>query len=55
MTKIIRDNEPEIIAEDNARGARSAEKTSAGDTLVPMLVGGLVLVVLGLIVLMMIS
>ena len=44
---------PVITTSDDARGALGPEKTSRGDTLVPMLVGGLVLVVIGMIVVMM--
>ena len=37
-----------IIGAEEARGARSARATSLGDTLVPMLVAGLILVVIGM-------
>jgi len=36
------------ISEDDARGAMSAEEVSRGDTLLPMLIGLIVLTVLGL-------
>ena len=46
-------NDPVKITADEERGALSPGETSFGDTLVPMLVGGLVLTVVGLIVVMM--
>jgi hypothetical protein len=36
------------ISSDHARGSLSPEEGSRGDTLLPMLVGGLVLIVLGI-------
>ena len=41
---------PVIISVDDARGALGPKETSWGDTLLPMLIGGLVLIVVGLIV-----
>lgn len=40
---------PMIVAADAARGALGPDETSRGDTLLPMLIGGLVLVMVGLI------
>lgn len=40
---------PVIIAADDARGALSSDKIAWGDTLIPMLVGGLLLIVVGMI------
>jgi hypothetical protein len=45
--------EPANITVDEARGALSSNKTSFGDTLIPMLIGSLVLAVVGVIVVMM--
>jgi hypothetical protein len=39
-----------VIVTDDARGALGPSETSRGDTLLPMLIGGLVLVVIGLLV-----
>ena len=39
-----------IITTDDARGALGPSETSRGDTLLPMLIGGLVLCVIGLLV-----
>jgi len=41
---------PVNITSDDARGALGPGETSRGNTLVPMLVGGLVLIVIGVIV-----
>jgi uncharacterized protein (DUF2062 family) len=38
------------VAADNARGALGPEETSWGDTLMPMLVGGLMLSVIGFVI-----
>jgi hypothetical protein len=45
-----RDSDPGTrpISSDDARGSLSPEEGSRGDTLLPMLVGGLVLMVLGI-------
>ena len=48
-TEPMHDDKPIIIAEDDARGALSSDKISWGDTLFPMLVGGLVLIIVGMI------
>lgn len=47
------DDEPVSVTVDEVRGALSPNETSFGDTLVPMLIGGLVLTVVGVIVVMM--
>ena len=47
------DDEPVTMTVDEARGALSSNETSFGDTLIPMLIGGLVLTVVGVIVVMM--
>ena len=39
-----------IITTDDARGARGPSEISRGGTLLPMLIGGLVLIVIGLVV-----
>lgn len=41
---------PVTVTTDDARGSLGPGETSRGDTLVPMLIGGLVLIVIGLIV-----
>lgn len=41
---------PIVISEDDARGAESPDEVSTGDTLVPMLLWGLGLAVVGVIV-----
>jgi len=38
------------ISSNTARGALSSEEGTSGDTLLPMLIGGLALIVLGIIV-----
>lgn len=43
---------PVIITTDDARGALGPSETSRGDTLLPMLIGGIVLIVIALIVVM---
>jgi hypothetical protein len=43
---------PIIVTANSARGALGPDETTLGDTLLPMLIGGLVLAVLGLIVAM---
>lgn len=42
------DPAPTSISSDHARGSLSPEEGSRGDTLLPMLVGGLVLIVVGI-------
>lgn len=49
MPKRMHNDKPIIIAADDARGALSSDKISRGATLVPMLVGGLILIVVGMI------
>jgi len=39
-----------FVTTDDARGALGPSETSRGDTLVPMLIGGLVLIVISLLV-----
>lgn len=39
-----------IVTTDDARGALGPSETSRGDTLLPMLIGGLVLIVISLLV-----
>lgn len=46
---------PIIVTADSARGALGPDETSSGDSLLPMLVGGLVLVVVGLIAVILIG
>lgn len=41
---------PVTVTSDGARGALGPGETSRGDTLVPMLIGSLVLIVIGVIV-----
>ena len=48
MADIEKHTDPVIVAAHDARGALGSTETSRGDTLVPMLVGGLVLVVIGI-------
>ena len=43
-------DKPVVIKSDDTRGALSADKTSRGDTLLPMLIGGLALCIVGIIV-----
>lgn len=43
------DQKPIVIDEDDARGGLSADEVSPGDTLVPMLLWGLGLAVIGII------
>lgn len=38
---------PVVIATNDARGARGPGETSRGDTLLPMLIGGLLLCIVG--------
>lgn len=40
-----------IISSDDARGALGPAETSLGDTLLPMLIGGLALIVVAMVVL----
>lgn len=47
------DDEPVTMTVDEARGALSPNEASFGDTLIPMLIGGLVLTVVGVILVMM--
>ena len=55
MADLKPDTKPITISGDDARGALSPDKTSSGDTLVPMLVGGLVVIVVGIIAVVMFS
>ena len=41
-----------MITDDEARGALSSQETSKGDTLLPMLIAGLVLIVAGMAIVM---
>jgi len=43
-----RDPAATLISTDHARGSLSPEEGSRGDTLLPMLVGGLVFIILGI-------
>ncbi len=45
MNQAPREDKPVIVDADEARGALAPEETSKGDTLLPMLIGGLVLIV----------
>ena len=54
MTEANNDDEQIIISSDDARGGLGAEEGTSGDTLLPMLIGGLVLTVVGVIVVWMI-
>jgi hypothetical protein len=45
-------DEPATVTADAARGALSPGESSSGDTLLPMLIGGLVLIVVAVIVVM---
>lgn len=46
---------PIVIAADDARGALASDKIAWGATLFPMLVGGLILIVVGMIVAVVLS
>ncbi len=46
---------PIIVSENAARGALGPDETNLGDTLLPMLIGGLILAVVGLIAVMLIG
>lgn len=54
MAESNKDEEQIHISADAARGGLGTEKVSSGDTLLPMLVGGLALIVIGVIVVLMI-
>ena len=54
MTEVKNEDEQKVISTDDARGALSPEEVTAGDTLLPMLIGGLVLTILGIIVVLLI-
>lgn len=43
----IKKPQPIIISENDARGARGPQAGSRGDTLVPMLIGAVVLTIIG--------
>jgi hypothetical protein len=45
-------DEPVTVTADEARGALSPGEGSSGDTLMPMLIGGLVLIVVAVIIVM---
>jgi len=49
MANLPEDQKPIVIDEDDARGGLSADEVSPGDTLVPMLLWGLGLAVVGII------
>lgn len=46
---------PVIISEDDARGALAPEEGTVGDTLLPMLIAGIGLAVIGAIVVLMVN
>jgi len=52
MADLEKHPKPVIVTSDDARGALGPGETSRGDTLVPMLIGGLVLIVIVMIVVM---
>lgn len=54
MADIEKHTDPVIVAADDARGALGPTETSRGDTLVPMLIGGLVLIVIGIVVVLLV-
>lgn len=50
MAELEKNAKPITISTDDARGALGPRETSRGDTLMPMLVGGLILIVVGMVV-----
>jgi len=52
MMNSTNSDEPAIITADEARGALSPSETSSGDSLMPMLIGGVVMIVVAPIVVM---
>ncbi len=52
MTEPNIEHEQIVISTDDARGAQDRGRVTAGDTLLPMLIGGLVLIVVAFIVVM---
>ena len=52
MAEPNNEREQIVISTDDARGAQGPGRVTVGDTLLPMLIGGLVLVVVALIVVM---
>ncbi len=54
MTKAKNEEEQIVISTDDARGGLSPEEVTASDTLLPMLIGGLALIILGIILILVI-
>lgn len=55
MADLEKHAKPVVVTADDARDALGPSETSRGDTLVPMLIGGLVLIVIGIVVVLIVG
>jgi hypothetical protein len=55
MADLEKHAKPVIVTADDARDALGPSETSRGDTLIPTLVGGLVLIVIGIIIVLIVG